>query len=91
MSQSTENMDSEDKVLESLKPGQIENLPPLQDLVGRNWITLRQLTNLLGVSYQTALRYVSDHKIGAVKIGGGWRIYEEELRRFLADGNLTRT
>jgi len=68
--------------------GQLRNLPPLKDLVGRNWVTLRQLSGLLGVTYQTVLRYVKEEKIRAVKIGGSWRIYEEELRRFLEEGNL---
>jgi len=62
-------------------------LPPLQELVKRNWVTLKQLAKILDVTYQTVLRYKAEGKIKAVQIGGGWRVYEGELRRFLAEGN----
>lgn len=79
--------DKEDADPKKLAPGQIANLPPLHEIVGRNWVTLKQLQKLLGVTYQTVLRYVREEKVRAVKVGGGWRIYEEELRRFLSEGN----
>jgi excisionase family DNA binding protein len=66
----------------------VRNLPPLESLVGKNYVTLGQLRDILGVTYQTVLRYVKEEKVRAVKVGGGWRIYEDELRRFLTSGNL---
>jgi excisionase family DNA binding protein len=75
-------------VKDSLIPNpELENLPPLHELVGKNYVTLRQLKDLLGVTYQTVLRYVREEKVRAVKVGGSWRIYEDELRRFLSSGN----
>lgn len=67
-------------------------LPPLQEVTGRNYVTLRQFCTLVGISYQTGLRWVKPDKsdkvkVKAIHVGGGWRIYEEELRRFLDHGN----
>lgn len=78
--------DGDDNV--NLHPGQIANLPPLRQLVGRNWITLKQLGRLVGVTYQSILRWKKQGKFKTVKVGGSFRIYEEELRRFLQEGNL---
>ena len=63
-------------------------LPDLQELIGRNWITIGQLSQLVGVQYRTARKYVKQKRIHATKIGGGYRIYETDLRRFLEYGNL---
>lgn len=66
--------------------------PPLAELAGKNYATLRQTARLLGKSYQTILRYIredadSPPKLRAVRVGGEWRVYEDELRRFLSQGN----
>lgn len=76
--------------------GGTPNLPPLEDLVGRKWVSLRQVSNLLEVTYQTVLRYITDTPerpavLHAVRVGGKWRVYEEELRRFLDAGNTKGT
>lgn len=47
-------------------------------------MTLKQLTNSQEVSYHTGLRWIREGKLRAVKVGGTWRVYEDELRRFLA-------
>lgn len=65
------------------------SLPDLQETLGRKYVTLRQFCRLLGVTYHTGLRYIRDKKVHAVKVGGSWRIYEEELTRFLNQGNLS--
>lgn len=80
--ESPEELDSEIDI----RPGQLEGVD-LNTLIGRNWVSLRQLTRLLGVTYQTSLRYVKQNKVNAVRVGGQWRIYEDELRRFLQEGN----
>jgi hypothetical protein len=75
-----------------------DNLPALEELVDRNWVSLRQVASLLGVTYHTILRYIkptvddTGHEIAparlkVVKIGGQYRVYEDELRRFLSQGN----
>lgn len=74
-----------------------DKLPDLQTLVGRNWVSLGQACDLIEISYQTGMRYIrpgkdklgkeTPPKLKAVRVGGTWRIYEEELRRFLDAGN----
>lgn len=62
-------------------------LSQLDEIVGKKYVTLRQLASLLGVTYQTVLRYVREDKLHAVRVGGRYRVYEDELRRFLETGN----
>ena len=70
-----------------------EDLPSLKDVAGKTYVTLRQAAIIVGVSYQTMLRYIKPEpgqdkaKIQTVRVGGQHRIYEEELRRFLTEGN----
>lgn len=49
-------------------------------------ITLYSLTDIepiLGVTHRTLLQYVKDKKLKAVKIGGKWKVTEENLQKFL--------
>jgi excisionase family DNA binding protein len=70
-------------VVETSSPAKPEELPSLQELAGRNYVSLDQAAKLIGVSYQTALKYVKSGKLKAVRVGGGWRIYEDSLKAFL--------
>ncbi len=45
--------------------------------------TLTELEPLLGVTHRTLLQYVKDKRLKAVKVGGKWKITEENLQRFL--------
>jgi excisionase family DNA binding protein len=69
-----------------------EDLPSLQEIAGKGWVSLEQAANIIGVSYQTVLKYVkpvdesTPAKLKAVRVGGQYRIYEEALRSFLATG-----
>lgn len=69
------------------------NLPPdgavrtLGELKGRNWVSLKQFAIVAEMSYQVCLKLVWSGKIRAIKVGGTYRIYEEEVRRFLREGN----
>ena len=45
--------------------------------------TLTEIEPILGVSHRTLLQYVKDRKIKVVKIGGKWKISEENLKRFI--------
>ncbi len=73
----------------------LDSVQSLQDVAGRNYVTLKQAANIIGKSYQVLLKYVepdpdvpgSVPKLNAVRVGGRWRVYEEELRRFLLEGN----
>jgi excisionase family DNA binding protein len=60
---------------------------PLDDSTDRKWVDLRELARLVGVSYQTALRYKKDGRFQAIEVGGRWRVYKTELERFLREGN----
>lgn len=45
--------------------------------------TLTELEPVLGVTHRTLLQYVKDGKIKAVKIGGKWKVSEENLKAFI--------
>lgn len=45
--------------------------------------TLTDLEQILGVTHRTLLQYVKDGRIKGVKVGGKWRITEENLKKFL--------
>lgn len=46
--------------------------------------TLAEIEPILGVSHRTLLQYVKDGKINVVKIGGKWKISEENLKKFIS-------
>lgn len=56
------------------------NNKPLEEIKLYNLLEVSKIT---GVSYRTIQNYVKDGKIKAVKIGGKWRVTEENLRAFL--------
>lgn len=43
--------------------------------------TLKEVANMLKIHYVTAFRFAQQGKIKAVKIGGIWRVSEEEIKR----------
>lgn len=45
--------------------------------------SLQEVSKILGVTHRTAWNYVKDGKIKAVKIGGAWKVTEENLRKFI--------
>lgn len=44
---------------------------------------LTEIEPILGVSHRTLLTYVSTGKLKAVKIGGKWKVSEDNLRKFI--------
>lgn len=67
----------------------------LQEVAGKNFVTLRTASRLIGCTYQTAMRYVNpkpvngvtpEPKIKAYRVGNQWRITEEEMKKFLSGG-----
>ncbi len=64
-----------------------QHIPNLQELLKRNWATMRQFADICRVQYRTALRWQKTGHIRPVKVGGQWRIYEDEIRRFLTEGS----
>lgn len=45
--------------------------------------TLTELEPILGVTHRTLQSYIASGKLKGVKIGGKWKITEDNLRRFL--------
>lgn len=45
--------------------------------------TLTELEPVLGVTHRTLLNYVKDGKLKAVKIGGKYKVSEENLKKFI--------
>lgn len=45
--------------------------------------SLSELEPILGVTHRTLLTYVSAGRLRAVKIGGRWKVTEDNLRRFI--------
>lgn len=45
--------------------------------------TLTEIEPILGVTHRTLLTYVSDGRLKGVKVGGKWKVSEENLKRFI--------
>ena len=48
-----------------------------------NIYTLTELEPILGVTHRTLLTYVKTGKLKAVKIGGKYKVSEENLKKFI--------
>lgn len=59
------------------------NTEKLQSMDTFRLYTLTEVEPILGVSHRTLLDYVKKKKIKAVKIGGKWKISEENLKAFI--------
>lgn len=60
----------------------------INKLASRGWISLSQMADLIGISYPTMLAIRDRKEIACTPIGHNWRIYEEEVERYLSEGNL---
>ena len=45
--------------------------------------SLAELEPILGVTHRTLLRYITDGKLKGVKIGGRWKVSQDNLRAFI--------
>ena len=59
------------------------NTEKLQSLDTFRLYTLTEVEPILGVSHRTLLDYVKKGKIKAVKIGGKWKVSEQNLKAFI--------
>lgn len=59
------------------------NTEKLQELETFRLYTLTEIEPILGVTHRTLLDYVNKGKLNAVKIGGKWKISEENLKAFI--------
>jgi excisionase family DNA binding protein len=53
----------------------------------RDYYTLNEVARIIGVSYQTALRYKDEGYFSAIKVGGQFRIPQAEVSSLVAGGN----
>lgn len=59
------------------------NTEKLQSLETFRLYTLTEIEPILGVTHRTLLEYVNKKRLKAVKIGGKWKVSEENLRAFI--------
>ena len=45
--------------------------------------TLTELESVLGVTHRTLQSYIKDGRLKGVKIGGKWKVSEENLKKFI--------
>jgi excisionase family DNA binding protein len=67
---------------------------PANILARRGWLSLNQFVEHLRlnhpehhISYPTALKMVKEKKLRAMQVGGTHRLYQEEITRYLREGN----
>lgn len=63
-------------------------------LAKNGWLSLNEFVKYLRtdfpehyVSYPTALSMVRENKLRAITVGSSYRIYQEEITRYIRDGN----
>ena len=59
------------------------NTEKLQSLESFRLYTLTEIEPILGVTHRTLLEYVNKKRLNAVKIGGKWKVSEENLKAFI--------
>lgn len=59
------------------------NTEKLQSMDSFRLYTLTEVEPILGVTHRTLLDYVNKGKLKAAKIGGKWKVSEENLRAFI--------
>ena len=60
-----------------------ERTEQLQSLDTFRLYTLTEVEPILGVTHRTLLGYVNTGKLKAAKIGGKWKVSEENLKAFI--------
>ena len=55
----------------------------LEELKKYKLYTAKEIESVLGVSAQSIKRYIKAGKLHAIKVGGKWRVSEEDLKEFL--------
>lgn len=60
-----------------------EQTPNNNNILSTKLYTLTEVEKILGVSHRTLLRWVSEDKIKAIKVGSRWKVSEDTLRNIL--------
>lgn len=56
-------------------------------LATRGWTSLNGFAKIIGVTYPTALAMRNRGQVNCVQVGGVFRVYDDEVKRFLHQGN----
>jgi len=64
------------------------SLPTPKD---RGWVSIKQVATLLQRDYRTVRKWVDEGRIQSIKVGGQYRIMEEEIRHILEHGTREPT
>lgn len=64
-------------------PKKNDETPRTGDLQKFKLYTLKELEPVLGISKRTLLEYVNNGKLKAIKVGGSWKVSEENLKKFI--------
>lgn len=55
----------------------------IDSIEGLRLYTLTELEPIIGVTHRTLLRYITEGKLKARKVGGKWKVTEDTLKAFL--------
>lgn len=61
-----------------------------EGLIQKQFLSLRQFAEIIGISYPTALKYKKDERICTVQVGKREMIPVGEVSRFMTEGNLKK-
>ena len=56
-------------------------------LASRGWVSLNECAGIIDVSYPTMLAMRNRGDVQTIKVGGIYRVYQDELVRLLTKGN----
>lgn len=57
-------------------------------LASKGWVSMHEFAQLIGVSYPTVMRMREADNFAYIRVGEQYRVYLEEVERFLREGNL---
>jgi excisionase family DNA binding protein len=57
-------------------------------LASKGWVSMHEFAQLIGVSYPTIMRMRESGNFSYIRVGEQYRVYLEEVERFLREGNL---
>ena len=58
-------------------------------LLARGYVSLHKFSKMIDVAYPTAKRMYERGEIKGIRVGGIIRVYTDEVKRFLNEGNAT--
>lgn len=56
-------------------------------LATRGWVTLSTFARIAGISYTTARKLKDTGQLEVIPVGGIYRVYDDEIVRFMKEGN----